>query len=85
MAAESRHVRGSPNEFTTGLICTSNYAGDHGPCLEPGSPLVQPQQVGDNDFRMFLTGVGSFGLNCEDYPLGYTKVQDYVDWIEASL
>lgn len=76
---------------TPGLICTENWRLENGPCIEDGSPLVQPERLGDQlGFRMFLMGVGTFGLDCEfddeqRAPLGYTRVQDYVDWIVTSL
>lgn len=79
---------------TPGLICVENFANEFGPCIEDGSPLMQPEKVtlagGGTEFRMFQTGIGSFGLDCDfddaqQLPLGYTRVQDYVYWIWMSL
>lgn len=88
-----QRVAGTEESFvpTPGLICTENWRQEYGPCTEDGSPLIQPERMAsEQGHRMFLTGIGSFGFECDfddeqRKPLGYTRVQDYVDWIAKSL
>ncbi|MBN2894331.1 MAG: serine protease [Campylobacterales bacterium] len=67
--------------LTSNMICAEYMSGGYDSCQgDSGGPLA----VQKNNHVLQL-GIVSFGMDCAEsgYPGVYTKVQNYIDWIES--
>jgi secreted trypsin-like serine protease len=89
-AAWNELVRRAPLPVTQNMVCAGTYEGGKTSCNgDSGGPLVVPL----TDGSYIQVGIVSWGLTagdsrtCDERALfsAYTKVSNYIDWLEATI
>ena len=75
-----------PKEITNNMFCAGDGEGEKDACTgDSGGPFVSQRETGNELKRPFVvTGIVSWGIGCaqKDTYGAYTKVANYLDWIE---
>ena len=75
-----------PKEITDNMFCAGDGEGEKDACTgDSGGPFVSQRETGNELKRPFVvTGIVSWGIGCaqKDTYGAYTKVANYIDWIE---
>ncbi|XP_075699047.1 complement C1s subcomponent [Rhinoderma darwinii] len=74
-----------PNTYTitSNMLCAGGKG--HDSCGgDSGGPLMFEDLKNQEYKRLYIAGIVSWGINCGDFGM-YTKVQNYVDWIEKTI
>lgn len=68
---------------TSNMLCAGGENRDS--CRgDSGGPLMFQDLKNKEYKRLYIAGIVSWGINCGDFGM-YTKVQNYVDWIEKTI
>lgn len=77
----------SERQFGDAILCAGNLAGGQDSCQgDSGGPLVLPI-FANEQFPIYQIGIVSYGIGCArmNTPGIYTRVQFFVDWIQAKI
>ncbi|KAL5285943.1 hypothetical protein ACFFRR_007557 [Megaselia abdita] len=76
----------TPNGITRNQICAGDFIGMRDTCQgDSGGPLLAMVKIGNLEIPQVI-GITSLGSVCAGgVPSIYTRVSDYVDWIESSM
>ncbi|XP_044153913.1 complement C1s subcomponent [Bufo gargarizans] len=70
-------------DVTSNMLCAGE--GGHDTCSgDSGGPLMFEDLKVRRNKRFYIAGIVSWGIECGDFGM-YTKVQNYVDWIEKTI
>lgn len=73
-----------PNGITDNMLCAGDSKGTNDTCQgDSGGPLIISPK--GKHCKFFLIGVTSFGKGCGTVPSLYTKISDFVPWIEETI
>ncbi|CAG9759657.1 unnamed protein product [Ceutorhynchus assimilis] len=87
--AYQKEIKGSPqlaSGITNTMLCAGELRGGMDTCLgDSGGPIFITEK--ENMCKFYVIGVTSFGKLCaaENIPAIYTRVSEYVDWIERTI
>uniref|UniRef100_A0A1A9VQB5 Peptidase S1 domain-containing protein n=1 Tax=Glossina austeni TaxID=7395 RepID=A0A1A9VQB5_GLOAU len=73
-------------QLTTSQICAASNVSKDNCAGDSGNPLMR-QAYTNHSHHWYLEGVLSFGYRCgfQGWPTIYTRVADYVDWIQQNI
>lgn len=78
----------SESQFGDAVICAGVLTGGHDSCQgDSGGPLMQPIYDEEHGSRYYQIGIVSYGIGCArtDTPGVYTRVQNFIDWIQEKI
>uniref|UniRef100_A0A1B0G6M0 Peptidase S1 domain-containing protein n=1 Tax=Glossina morsitans morsitans TaxID=37546 RepID=A0A1B0G6M0_GLOMM len=73
-------------QLTTSQICAASNVSRDNCAGDSGNPLMRMAYT-NHSHHWYLEGVLSFGYRCgfQGWPIVYTRVADYVDWIQQNI
>ncbi|KAG8435769.1 hypothetical protein GDO86_013638 [Hymenochirus boettgeri] len=78
-----RKATGNSGVITANMFCAGSETGNDSCVGDSGGPIMFTDQV--NDDKLYAAGIVSWGpVNCGTYAL-YTKVDNYLDWINQTI
>lgn len=77
----------SEKQFDQAVLCAGDLKGGKDSCQgDSGGPLMAPSTI-NYAHHFYQIGIVSYGIGCArvDVPGVYTRVQNFVDWIQEKV